>query len=317
MEPALRRGRLGRELESSPSFLFSREIFLGVSTISVQIYVEYRYTQNRMADGKRGASSASPCVGRPARAAHPARATKVAHARPRATRANRIVLSRVHSSERPRREETPPSPEKTPAAFQSAEPPVNQQRHATAGRRDAPRLDGHRERVREREERTPEDSPSLSARTRASHQRELAPKPLQLVPPGRVLAHENVRLLRPHAVRGRRGGGPRPLARQVGGAPTNLPRGEYPRARRHRRRRRGGRRRAPGQARRVPAAPGDVYKVASSAAPAGASAPRVDESKTTQKRRRTARTSTRARSGDETRAGEETTRRKSFVQIRL
>ena len=100
MEPALRRGRLERRLH----FVFARDFSRGFDDIGANLR---RIPVHTEPDGgwEKGVPRQQALASEGRRERHtPARATKVAHARPRATLANRIVLSRVHFSERPRRE---------------------------------------------------------------------------------------------------------------------------------------------------------------------------------------------------------------------
>ena len=176
----------------------------------------------------------------------------------RDTRQSHPSLSRS-LSERPRREGDATVARENTRRLPERETPVNNDTRPRAVEMHPAWMDS--ERGSENAKSEPQKIPRPSPPARAPPTDGSCSEASSAYPPRRVLAHENVRLLRPHAVRG----GEEEAHdhwHDKWEAPTNLPRGEYPRARRHRRRRRGGRRRAPGQARRL-AAPGDVYKLAS------------------------------------------------------
>ena len=263
--------------------LFSREIFLGVSTISVQIYVEYRYTQNRMADGKKGClvskplrrkagASGTPRARNQGRTRPTARDTRQSH-RPLSRSLLRTPETRGRRHRRPRKH-PPPSRAQSPLSINNDTRPRAVEMHPAW-------MDTERgsENAKSEPQKIPRPSPPARAPpTNGSLLRSL----FSLSPPdessrmktsdsfgrmpfvgGEEEAHdhwhdkweahrrtsleESTRERDAIAVVGAAGGGV-PQVKRAGLA-----------------------------------APGDVYKVASSAALAGASAPRVDESKTTQK----------------------------------
>ena len=237
-----------------------------------------------MADGKKGClvskplrrkagASGTPRARNQGRTRPTARDTRQSH-RPLSRSLLRTPETRGRRHRRPRKH-PPPSRAQSPLSINNDTRPRAVEMHPAW-------MDT--ERGSENAKSEPQKIPRPSPPARAPPTNGSLLRRLQLVPPDESSRMKTSDSFGRMPFVGGEGGGPRPLARQVGGAPTNLPRGEYPRARRHRRRRRGGRRRAPGQARRSRRPGRRLQGCQQRRPPIRRIRPaRVDESKTTQK----------------------------------